>query len=156
DPTHLSEYVPDYSIYMHPYLFTQPEDIEKTWQSDIGKRLDNELEEQGLKVVTAVYFGTRHLLSDNEVVTRDDTQGMKIRNAPTTMWNEVSKTLGGEPTNTAFSETYSALSQGVVDAAESPLSLLYSAKLFETKERISLTGHLVATTTIVMSKDVYE
>src|SRR5699024_8271826 len=34
--------------------------------------------------------------------------------------------------------------------------LLYSAKLFETKERISLTGHLVATTTIVMSKDVYE
>src|SRR5699024_8299101 len=35
DPTHLSEYVPDYSIYMHPYLFTQPEDIEKTWQSDI-------------------------------------------------------------------------------------------------------------------------
>lgn len=155
DPSHLADYVEDYSIFMHPYLFEKPEDIEKAWKSEIGNRMGDELEEKGLKIVTAVYFGTRHLLSDKEVVTREDTKGMKIRNAPTTMWNEVSKTLGGNPTNTAWSETYSALSQGVADAAESPLSLLYSSKLFETKSNISLTGHLVATTTIVMSSDVY-
>jgi TRAP-type transport system periplasmic protein len=156
DPSHLSDYVDDFSIFMHPYLFQEPDDIEQAWQSDIGQRMSSELEEQGIKIVTAVYFGKRHLLSDVEVVTRDDTKGMKIRNAPTTMWNEVSKTLGGNPTNTAWSETYSALSQGVADAAEAPLSLLYSSKLYETKDRISLTGHLVATTTIVMSNDVYE
>ncbi|MFD1415901.1 DctP family TRAP transporter solute-binding subunit [Oceanobacillus jeddahense] len=156
DPSHLSDYVDDFSIFMHPYLFQEPDDIEAAWKSDVGQRMSAELEEKGIKIVTAVYFGKRHLLSDVEVVTRDDTQGMKIRNAPTTMWNEVSKTLGGNPTNTAWSETYSALSQGVADAAESPLSLLYSSKLYETKDRISLTGHLVATTTIVMSTDVYD
>jgi TRAP-type C4-dicarboxylate transport system substrate-binding protein len=81
---------------------------------------------------------------------------MKIRNAATKMWNEVTKTLGGNPTNTAWTEVYSALSQGVADGAESPLSLLYSPKLFETRDHISLTGHLVATTSVVMSQQVYD
>lgn len=156
DPSHLSDYVDDFSIFMHPYLFKEPEDIEKAWKSEEGQRMEKELEEKGLKVVTMVYFGSRHLLSDREVVTRDDTKGMKIRNAPTKMWNEVSKTLGGNPTNTAWSEVYTALSQGVADGAEAPLSLLYSSKLFETREHISLTGHLVATTSVVMSKEVYD
>ncbi len=156
DPSHLSNYVPDYACFMHPFLFKKPEDIEKAWKSELGRKLEGELNKKGLRTVTAVYFGTRHLISDKEVKTRADTAGMKIRNAPTKMWNEVSKTLGGNPTNTAWSEVYSALSQGVADAAESPLSLLYSAKLYEAKKRISLTGHLVATTTIVMSQKVYD
>lgn len=156
DPSHLSDYVPDFSVFMHPYLFKKPEDIEKAWKSEEGQRLTEELEKKGLKVVTMVYFGTRHLLTNKEVTTRDDAKNLKIRNAPTKMWNEVTKTLGGNPTNTAWSEVYTALSQGVADAAESPLALLYSSKIYETREHISLTGHLVATTSVVMSKDVYD
>lgn len=156
DPSHLADYVPDFAVFMHPYLFKEPNDIEQAWKSEVGQRMSKELEDKGLKIVTMVYFGTRHLISDREVVTRDDTKNMKIRNAPTKMWNEVTKTLGGNPTNTAWSEVYSALSQGVADGAESPLSLLYSAKLYEVRKHISLTGHLVATTSIVMSKEVYD
>jgi TRAP-type transport system periplasmic protein len=156
DPSHLSNYVPDFAIFMHPFLFKKPEDISKAWNSALGAKLEQQLQQKGLRLVTLVYFGTRHLISHREVKSRDDTKGMKIRNAPTKMWNEVTKTLGGNPTNTAWSEVYSALSQGVADGAESPLSLLYSAKLYEAKKNISLTGHLVATTSIVMSQKVYE
>jgi TRAP-type C4-dicarboxylate transport system substrate-binding protein len=148
--------VPDFAVFMHPYLFKKPEDIAKAWTSDLGQRMEKELHTKGLRIVTAVYFGTRHLLSNREVKARADTAGMKIRNAPTKMWNEVSKVLGGNPTNTAWSEVYSALSQGVADGAESPLSILYSAKLHEARKNLSLTGHLVATTSIVMSQKVYE
>jgi tripartite ATP-independent transporter DctP family solute receptor len=156
DPSHLSNYVPDFAIFMHPYLFKKPEDVAKAWNSELVRRMEGELQAKGLRIVTAVYFGTRHLISNREVKSRADTQGMKIRNAPTKMWNEVSKTLGGNPTNTAWAEVYSALSQGVADGAESPLSLLYSAKLYEARKNISLTGHLIATTSIVMSQRVYD
>lgn len=44
----------------------------------------------------------------------------------------------------------------MAEGAESPLSILYSAKLFETLPFVSLTGHLVATTSILMSQKVYE
>ncbi|MDO5897687.1 TRAP transporter substrate-binding protein DctP [Agrobacterium sp. Azo12] len=156
DPSHLSNYVPDFSTFMAPYLVKKPEDIEKLWNSDTVKDMEAKLSEKGLRVVTLVYFGTRHLLSNREVKARPDTAGMKIRNAPTKMWNEVSKTLGGNPTNTAWSEAYSALEQGVADGVEAPLSLLYSSKLYETRPNISLTGHVVATTSILMSQKVYD
>lgn len=156
DPTHLSNFVPDFAIFLHPFLFKKPDDVEKAWKSPVVAKWEEELNKKGLRIVTAVYFGTRHLISNREVKSRADTSGMKIRNAPTKMWNEVSKTLGGNPTNTAWSEVYNALSQGVADGAESPLSLLYSAKLYEARKNISLTGHLVATTSIVMSQKVYD
>lgn len=156
DPSHLANYVPDFSVFMHPYLFKDPSQIERAWKSELVKGWEKQLQEKGLRIVTVVYFGTRHLLSDREVKTRADTRGMKLRCAPTKMWNEVAKTLGGNPTNTAWSEVYTALSQGVADGAESPLSLLYSAKLYEAKKHISLTGHLVASTSIIMSQKVYD
>ncbi|HHX37686.1 MAG TPA: TRAP transporter substrate-binding protein DctP, partial [Clostridiaceae bacterium] len=129
DTTHLADYVPDYSVFMHPYLIQEPSQIETLWKSDLGQDLEEQLEAQGLHVVTIVYFGTRNLISNAPVESREDTVNMKIRCASTKMWNEVAKVLGGNPTNTPWSETYNALSQGVADAAESPYSLLYSAKL---------------------------
>lgn len=156
DPSQYANYASDYSIYMAPYLFKEPADIEQAWSSDVGAELDAQLQEHGLRVVTLGYFGTRHLLSDREVNSRADTTGMKIRNAPSKMWNEVSRVLGGNPTNTAWSETYSALEQGVANGAEAPLSLMHSSKIYETREHVSLTGHLIATTGLIMSEAVYE
>ena len=81
---------------------------------------------------------------------------LKIRCAATPMWNEVVRVLGGNATNTAWSETYQALTQGVADAAESPYGLLYSAKLYEPCKYIINTEHLVAATTVIMSQASYE
>ncbi|MCH4810556.1 TRAP transporter substrate-binding protein DctP [Vreelandella neptunia] len=156
DPTHLYNYKSDFASMMAPYLLKKPEDIGKLWNSELVKSWEEEVQAQGLRVLTMTYFGTRHLLSNRQVMTRADTQGLKIRNAPTKMWNEVGRVLGGNITNTAFSEAYSALSQGVADGAESPLSVIHSTRWFETKPYISLTNHLVATTSILMSQQVYE
>ncbi|WP_417720749.1 TRAP transporter substrate-binding protein DctP [Salipiger sp.] len=156
DPSHLYNHVPDFAVFMAPYMFKKPEDIRKAWHSDLVAGWEEQLQAKGLRVLTMTYFGTRHLLSKRQVEKREDTAGMKIRNAPTKMWNEVGRVLGGEITNTAWSEVYTALSQGVAEGAESPLSILYSAKLFETLPYISLTGHLVATTSIIMSQKVYD
>ncbi|SIS69025.1 TRAP transporter substrate-binding protein DctP [Paracoccus saliphilus] len=156
DPTHLYNYKPDFAAMMAPYLVKKPEDIGTLWNSDLVRGWEEEVQAQGIRVLTMTYFGTRHLLSNRQVEKRTDTQGLKIRNAPTKMWNEVGRVLGGIITNTAFSEAYTALSQGVADGAESPLSVIYSTKWFETKPYISLTGHLVATTSILMSQKVYD
>ncbi len=156
DPTHLYNYKSDFAAMMAPYLVKKPEDIGKLWNSDLVRGWEDEVQKQGLRVLTMTYFGTRHLLSSRQVRERKDTEGLKIRNAPTKMWNEVGRVLGGNITNTAYSEAYTALSQGVADGAESPLSAIYSTKWYETKPYISLTGHLVATTSILMSQKVYD
>lgn len=156
DPSHLYDRIPDFAVLMAPYLLKKPEDIGTAWNSDMVAGWEEKLHKMGLRILTMTYFGTRHLLSKRQIHKRADTAGMKIRNAPTKMWNEVGRVLGGEIVNTAWSEVYTAMSQGVAEGAESPLSILYSARLYETVPYLSLTGHLVAPTSIVMSQQVYE
>lgn len=156
DFSYLETYDPDISVGMAPYLIQKPEEIETLWKSDVGQEWEAALEEKGLHILDFHYFGTRELISSKKVTSRDEMSSLKIRCAATPMWNEVVRVLGGNATNTAWSETYQALSQGVADAAESPYGLLYSAKLYEPCKYIIQTDHLVAATTVIMSQATWE
>lgn len=156
DLTYLAQYVPDMAVGMAPYLIQTPEQIVKLWQSEVGKEWEAALAEKGLHLIDLHYFGTRNLISKKEVHSREDMSNLKIRCASTAMWNEVVRVLGGNATQTAWSETYQALSQGVADAAESPMGLLYSARLYEPAKYLVMTEHLIASTAIVMSEEVYQ
>ena len=156
DLSYLANYVPDMAAGMAPYLVQEPEQIKKLWQSEVGQEWCAALAEKGLHLVDLHYFGTRNLIANKEVHTRADMGKLKIRCAATPMWNEVVRVLGGNATNTAWSETYQALSQGVADAAESPMGLLYSSRLYEPCKYLIRTEHLVAATAVVMSEEVYQ
>ena len=156
DFSYLASYVPDISIGMAPYLIQEPEQIVKLWKSEVGQDWEAQLEAKGLHFLDIHYFGTRDLIANKEVHNREEMGSLKIRCAATPMWNEVVRVLGGNATNTAWSEVYQALSQGVADAAESPYGLLYSAKLYEPCKYLIKTDHLVAATTVVMSQATWE
>ncbi len=156
DPSFLTDYVPDFGIYMAPYLFKRPGDINTVDQSPIGQRMEKALEKQGLRIVTLVYFGTRNMMCRNPVRSRKDTANMKVRTAQTRMWNWVNTVLGGIRVNTAWSEVYTALSEGVADCVESPANVVYGMKFHELLRNYNLTQHLVAPTSIVMSQKIYE
>ncbi|MBR0391870.1 MAG: TRAP transporter substrate-binding protein DctP, partial [Oscillospiraceae bacterium] len=119
DFSYVATYVPDIAVGMAPYLIQEPEQIVKLWKSEVGQEWEKALEEKGLHFLDIHYFGTRNLICNKEVHNRADMASLKIRCAATPMWNEVVRVLGGNATNTAWSETYQALSQGVADGAES-------------------------------------
>ena len=51
------------------------------------------------------------------------------------------KAIGAIPQVLPFGEVYSALSTGVVDSAENPLSNLYNSKFYEVQSSITLSNH---------------
>lgn len=155
DLAYLETYVPDLSVGMAPYLMQKPEDIQKFWESDIGNELFGQLEEKGLKCISMSYYGTRNTMTNTPVHSRADFGKLKIRCASAAMWNEVVRVLGGNATNTAWSEVYQAISQGVADGCESPLSAMYSSKVQEVCKYCILTEHCIASTVLVMSNDVF-
>lgn len=155
DLAYLANYVPDMAAIMSPYLIQEPDQILKLWDSEVFQELCAQLEEKGIHLIALNYEGTRNLLTANPVTSRDDVGKLKIRCASTTMWNSVVNTLGGNPTNIAQSETYQAMSQGVVDGAEGVYSVIYSNKWYEVCKNITLTEHLVGYTAIAMSSEVY-
>ena len=141
---------------MMPYLLKKAEDIGTLWQSELGQEMEATLHEKGLRIVTAVYFGERNWLTKTPMPDRATAANMKLRCAPTKMWTEMVKTIGGSPTTCTWSETYQALSQGVADGAESPIHILYSAKLHEVAKYLNYTKHLYAPTIMVMSEEVFQ
>lgn len=152
----LVDYSADASIYHVPYLIQKPEQISELWKSEIGRGIDAEIAENGIHVISAMYFGTRNVISKTPIETADDFKSIKLRVGTSKMWTFTAEALGANATNTPWSETYQALSQGIADACESPSTLLYSSKLYETCKYLVKTEHLVCNSAVIMSQAVYD
>lgn len=157
DPGYMSDYVPDFGIINGPYLVTDPAQYDKILSSDWFKELESKLEDKGLKVLSFNwYFGSRNIISHKPILNPSDLQGMKMRIPPNVMWKETVKAMGATPTELQWSEVYSGLSSGVVDAAEAPLSTLYGSKLYESAKVVSMTRHFMALTGFVIGKTYFD
>ena len=159
DPGYMADYVTDYGIMNGPFLYkdyTEIQDLADTpWHAEMVKQSA----EKGIKILSmSWYFGARSIISDEVIKTPGDLveKGMKVRVPPNKMWIETIKAMGGAPTTLQWSEVYSGLSQGVVDAAEAPLSTIYGSKLYESKKNIALTRHFTAIVGCEMSQEYFD
>jgi len=80
---------------------------------------------------------------------------MKIRVTPDKVRLDTFTALGASPAPLAFGELYSALQQGVFDAQENPLSIIYTSSFFEVQKFVSLSGHVWGAASLIVSKPVW-
>lgn len=92
------------------------------------------------------YFqrGERHLTSNRPITHPDDLDELIIRvpNAPSYVvaW----KAIGAKPTPMAFSEVFSSLQQGTIEAQENPFAMIKNAGFSEVQKYLNLTGHVIS------------
>lgn len=158
EPGYASEYMPYLSVLQGPFLINTMQEYHNLVNSELIKKWsDQMLKDSGLRMLTwNWYFGSRHIISDKGFKTVDQLAGVKIRCPPNPVWVDTFKILGATPVTIEWAEVYTGLSQGVVEAAEAPLSTLLGSKLYEVKKVITLTGHFQAITGLVMSDQVYQ
>lgn len=157
DTGFLADYVPDVGIMNGPFLYGTADDLVKLADSDWYKEMEAALSEQGIKLLAMDwYFGERHIISKEPINSPEDMKGLKIRVPSNTMWTATMESLGAAPTTIQWSEVYSALDQGVVDAAEAPLATIYTSKLQEAAKCIATTGHFTGMIGLQMSQQVWE
>lgn len=80
--------------------------------------------------------------------------GLKIRTPPDRVRVDTFKALGAEPAPLAFGELYAALQQGLFDAQENPLSIIFTSSFFEVQRYLSMTGHVWGGAHLIGSKRV--
>ncbi|MBP1934451.1 C4-dicarboxylate TRAP transporter substrate-binding protein [Ammoniphilus resinae] len=156
DTGYWQDYVPDIGVLNGPFLVDSPDDYAKITSSDWYKGISSQMEQKGFKVLALNwYFGERHIISNKEFRKPEDLKGVKLRIPPNVMWKETIAAMGATPTELQWSEVYTGLSSGVVDAAEAPLSTIYGSKLYENAKVISMTGHFKALTGFVIGADYF-
>lgn len=134
---------PELSVLNGPFILADIDEMNAVLDSDLFAGWDQSLaDESGLvSLAWNWFFGVRHIISNDGYPSPDDLQGVTIRLAPVPVWVATFETLPSSPTTLEWAEVYSALGQGVIDAAEGPLPTLEASSLHEVGDTITLTGH---------------
>ena len=146
--------IPAWSLITTPYLFRDVDHMKKVFASDVGRELFKMMEDQmGIKVLAVPYIGTRHLnlKPKKKIMTPADLAGIKLRMPGGEGWQFVGSSLGANPVPIAFTEVYTALQTGAIDAQDNPLGANKVMKFYEVTSQIVLTGHLIANNLFAIS-----
>lgn len=139
-----------------PYLFDSEEGAFAVFDSHIGQDIFDGLEKNGLVGLDWYAMGWRVVTSNKEIHHPADMKGLKIRVMENQMHIDHFNALGCSATPMAFSEVYTSLQQGVIDAEENPYSQIYSQRFYEVQKYIIETNHIFDPTPVVMSKSWWD
>lgn len=155
-PGTIAQYAPNFSVLVYPFLYKNFDEVKKLIASPLVKGWEPQLAKNNIKLLCAFNFGVRDLYTRNKAVrTPADAAGLKIRVQPVAIYTELVKSMGGQPTPMPWPEVYSALSQGVIDAAEAPPNALLDQKHYEGAKFYMQTNHILDASVIVMSQRTF-
>ena len=130
---------PRMGIIEMPYAWGARDQAFAALDGDLGVALADMLDGKGIKVLGWWENGFRNITNNVRPVEKpEDLAGLKIRVTPDKVRLATFEGLGAEPAPLSFGELYSALQQGLFDAQENPLAIIYSASFFEVQKYVSL------------------
>ena len=140
-----------------PYTFVNEAHFWNFAASDLAQEFLAEPQEIGLPLRGICYGeeGFRHFFFKNEVKGIEDLKGMKIRVSADPVMTGMVTDLGAAATNVAFTELYSALQTGVVDAAEQPTANYKSNAFQEVAPYLMLDGHTLGAIQLVITDNAW-
>lgn len=154
----MANFLPEAMVTDIPYLFPDATVAWEVLDGPFGDKLEKMmLERTGLRNLAFAEVGFRHFTNDvRPVHTPEDLKGLKIRVMETPLYVTMVEALGANPTPVAWTETYSALQNGVVDGEENPVSTIVFANFAEVQKYLTLDGHVYGVDWFVMNNDFFE
>ncbi|SDO12324.1 DctP family TRAP transporter solute-binding subunit [Vreelandella arcis] len=130
--------IPEMAAFSLPYLFSSYDQVDAAVQGEAGNKMKEIAEKKGIKILAWGENGFRELSNSvHPVETPEDLNGMKVRVAAP-MYIDVFNALGANPQQIQWTETFSALQQGVVDAQENPVgSIIVPQRIYEVQDYLT-------------------
>jgi tripartite ATP-independent transporter DctP family solute receptor len=139
----MSSEVDLFGVFEMPYLVKDRKHMGRIEKELFWPKIAPETEKKGLKVLAVWENGYRHVTNSRRPInTPEDLKGLKLR-VPEGKWRvKMFQAYGANPSPMKFSEVFTALQTGVMDAQENPFTQIASAKFNEVQKYLSLTGHV--------------
>ena len=153
----LSNFDPRFAVLDLPYLITDYETAYRVLDSDVIQDLQDSFAEQsGVRVLAYGQGGFRQVIGNVAVNSLADMHGMKVRVPESDIYIDTFSALGANPTPLAYSETFTALQQGTVDAFEITPAVVLSAGFWEVCSDMNMTNHLFSPNPIMISENLFQ
>lgn len=115
----LADDFPALNVLQLPYLYRDAAHMWKVLDGEIGADMMKTFEGSGMRALSWYDAGARSFYTTQKPVhTPGDMAGMRVRVQPSGLMEDVVRALGAEPVPMVYSDVYSALQTGVIDAAE--------------------------------------
>jgi tripartite ATP-independent transporter DctP family solute receptor len=139
----LDKYVKAFSVVMLPFVYENYGHVHRVLDGPSLGWFSPLAEKEGFIILSNWEWGFRNLTNSKRPVLKpDDVKGLKVRTPPEIQLQAAMEALGGIVTKIAFPELYMALAQGVVDAQENPVAVIYHNKFYEVQKNLAITGHV--------------
>ncbi|MDY2987840.1 MAG: TRAP transporter substrate-binding protein [Peptoniphilus sp.] len=153
----LTTYSNEFGVLDMPYLFTSSQSAFDALDGEIGDYFNKKLEENGIINLGYSYNGPRSTTSNVKTIEKpEDLKGLKMRVMESPIFIDYYKTLGANPTPMSFTELYTGLQQGTVEAQENPPSLTFANKFYEVQKYSSIDEHVHNFLAFIMNKAKYD
>lgn len=147
----------EFQILQMPFIWDTPEQMLAFADSEIMDDMNEKYRQaSGIKVLASNWDqGLRNLISKKPVQKVEDFKGLKVRIPQVPAWVDVWEMLGCNVVMLPWPELYSALQQGVCDAAEPPLYWMNAASLQEQAKNVTITGHIMYFNQVFINDELF-
>jgi len=140
-----------------PYLIRDSEHLKLVTEGEVGDMIEQDMiDEIGLRPIAYFERGARHLTSNRPIKVPEDLNGIILRVPNVPVFVKTWESLGAKPTPMTFSEVFTALQQGTVEAQENPYSFIYTSGFYEVQKYINLTNHVIGWVYVVIGEEKFQ
>ena len=156
----LGRIVPNTAVFNTPFMYRDAAHAMRATDPALSpalREINQELVQKGnMRIVAALFQGTRQLTSKEKVLSVKDMQGKKYRGVPIKLWSSMLTGMGAVATPVEVSELATALATGLVVGQENPLPNIYNLKLYEVQKYVMLTGHMQSILSVFVNEGVWQ
>lgn len=154
----ITPFSPSVGVLTLPYVIQSAEEAKKLTMGAVGKELtENTVRDAHVRIVGWAYSGFRVLTnSKRPVKTLADLQGLKIRVPKNEIMIASFQAWGINPTPMAWSETFTAMQQGVVDGQENPYITVSAMKFNEVQKYVTNIRYVFSLEPLIVSESLFK
>lgn len=155
EPSYIAPYVPESALLSLPMLYSSYEEANWILDGEVGQWYNDLCREQGMEILNYFYCGFRYIISQNEITSLEDCNGVIIRSPSIQTYLDTLQMLGFKCETMAFSEAYTAMETGVISAVECPLQNLYTSGYQNLCPYLLGSRHLLSANCIVANEEFW-
>jgi TRAP-type transport system periplasmic protein len=140
-----------------PFLYRDVDHAVKVMNGPIGQSIHAKMEKHGVMVLAAMNLGFRGIYNTKKPIYKpEDVKGMKYRVIQNPVYVDLINAWGAKAVPMNFGEVYTALQQGVLDAAGLEPYSYEIMKHYEPAPYFSITNHIYQAFLLTMSKKKFD
>ena len=140
-----------------PYIFETVAEGRNVIDTGWDKFNEWSIKEAGVRLLAVIDAGFRDLTNSKKPVRNlADLQDIKVRVPKNPIMIGAFKSWGNEPIPLAWSETFNALQQKVVDAQENPINVMLAVKFYEVQKYVTDISYIYQSNFLVASEKWFQ